>query len=380
MKFGNTLLNLFFLFLLLSLVNTAGKMRDITTMELTREMGIGINLGNTFEANGDWIKEYGDGTPKSYYTAWGSPEVNYEMISGLYDEGFRVLRLPVHWFNLMSEDYKISREYMEEVKMVVDDALDVGFYVILNIHHDGRNLFKNFPTDKVNSMRNYLKRWFQIAEKVKNYDDYLIFESLNEEACWDSIYNRWGPEEEKIKGQKIALALNSEINQQFVRLIRNSGGNNNKRHLLLAGYCTNIEDTINPLFKLPYDPVNRFAISIHYYIPVTFTILTEDADWGKARSEWGTKEDYSELDNNLDLIKERFMDNGVPVIIGEYGVTNVNKKLESVHDYLYAVCRVIYDRHMVPVLWDGPGGLYNRTSNEFDDIILRDKLMSVPEN
>ena len=30
-------------------------MRDITTMELVQEMGIGINLGNTLESCGDWI-------------------------------------------------------------------------------------------------------------------------------------------------------------------------------------------------------------------------------------------------------------------------------------------------------------------------------------
>lgn len=45
-------------------------MRDVTTMELVRDMGIGINLGNTFESCGDWIAQWGDGSVQSYETAW----------------------------------------------------------------------------------------------------------------------------------------------------------------------------------------------------------------------------------------------------------------------------------------------------------------------
>lgn len=362
--------------LLFSLIDCKGKMRDISTMKLTREMGVGINLGNTFESFGDWIEKYGDGSPKSYYTAWGSPEVTYDLISGYYKEGFRVLRIPVHWFNLMDDEYNISKEYMEEVRIAVDDALDVGLYVILNIHHDERGLFSGFAKDKKTSMTRYLKIWTQIAEEFKDYDDHLMFEALNEEACWGDLYNRWGPEEERLAGQKIALSLVSEINQQFVRLIRNSGGNNNLRHLLISGYCTDITESVSPLFRLPYDPVNRFAVSLHYYTPSTFAILTEDADWGKVKTEWGSPEDLRELENNFDLVKETFIDKGIPVIIGEYGCPK-GKDKNSVHDYIYNVAKNAYDRHMVPVLWDTPGGFYNRTTFEFDDIILRDKIMSV---
>lgn len=71
------------------------EMRDITTMELVRDMGIGINLGNTYESCGDWISQWGDGTPESYETAWGSPVITREMIQGYADEGFGVLRVPV---------------------------------------------------------------------------------------------------------------------------------------------------------------------------------------------------------------------------------------------------------------------------------------------
>ena len=208
---------------ILSFIYVESVMRDITTMDLTRQMGIGINLGNTYESYGDCIKQWGDGTPKSYYTAWGSPEITANAIGGYYKEGFRVLRIPVHWFNLMDDDYNISAEYLEAVKKTVDTALGYGLYVIINLHHDERNLFANMVTDqKETSMKNYLKIWTQVAEAFKDYDDYLIFESLNEEACWGTVYNQWsGTEEEKLTNRKKVFGVTLEINQAFVDLIRN---------------------------------------------------------------------------------------------------------------------------------------------------------------
>ena len=58
-------------------------MRNMSTMELVRDMGIGINLGNTLEACGDWIAQWGDGTPSAYETAWGSPVITQQMIEGM---------------------------------------------------------------------------------------------------------------------------------------------------------------------------------------------------------------------------------------------------------------------------------------------------------
>ena len=112
------------------------KLRNMSTLQITREMGIGINLGNTLESFRDWIWEYGDHTPTSYETAWGSPEINKEMIEGIKREGFGVMRLPVHWFNMMEEDYKINKDYLERVVEIIDWAIDEKLYVILNIHHD----------------------------------------------------------------------------------------------------------------------------------------------------------------------------------------------------------------------------------------------------
>ena len=147
-------------------------MRYITTMELVRDMGIGINLGNTFEAFGGWLKTYGDGSVESYETAWGSPVITQKMIQGYAKEGFTTLRVPVHWFNLMDDNYNISEEYTAAVKQVVDWATDAGMYVIVNIHHDENNFFADFATNKKDKqLAAYKKIWTQLAEVFRDYGD-----------------------------------------------------------------------------------------------------------------------------------------------------------------------------------------------------------------
>ena len=362
------------LILVTILVFSNSKTRDMTTMEITRDMGIGINLGNTFESNGDWIWQWGDHTVKSYETAWGSPVIEKEMIEGMKKEGFGVMRLPVHWFNMMADDYTINEDYMARVKEVVDWALDAKLYVILNIHHDEKEFFKSMPTKTEETLNNFKKIWSQIAEVFKDYDDYLMFEALNEEACWGDVYNQWSGTD---TGKKEVYDYTYQLNQAFVDTIRASGGNNPERHLLLVGYCTDTDLTCDSMYKLPNDPANRFAVSIHYYNPATFCILEEDADWGKAQATWGTQDEIKDLNNKFDKIKSTFIDKGIPIIIGEYGTATKNKEYDSVKNFLYSVCKACYDRHITPVLWDGPDGFYDRKSAKMSDSDLRDMLNSV---
>lgn len=350
-------------------------MRDISTMELVREMGIGINLGNTYESYGDWIVQWGDGSVESYETAWGSPVITQAMIQGYAQEGFGVLRIPVHWMNLMGEDYTLSEAYIAAVREAVDWALDAGLYVIVNIHHDEAGFFADFPTEPEGCMYGYTRVWEQIAAAFRDYDDHLIFESLNEEGGWDSLWNRWGG----TAGKEEAYALLNSINQTFVDTVRASGGNNEKRHLLIAGYFTDIELTCDPLYQMPQDPAGRCAVSVHYYAPSTFAILEEDADWGKARYDWGTEADFAELERLMDLMQTTYVDKGIPVIIGEYGCAKNNKDEESVRLYITSVCQAAYSRGMCPILWDVTDNHYDRTECKMIDRELHDRLMAILE-
>ncbi len=350
------------------------KLSDMTTMEIVKDMGIGINLGNTYESFGEWLKQWGDGTPESYETAWGSPVITEKMIKGYADEGFGVLRVPVAWSNLMGDNYTISKEYADEIIEVVDWALKYDLYVIINLHYDG-GWMENFPTDKENCMKKYKHIWEQVSDIFKDYDERLIFESQNEELGWSSVWNPYGGTE----GKAESYALVNEINQVFVDIIRSSGGNNKNRHLLISGYNTGINWTCDSLFEMPDDPSGRCAVSVHYYTPSTFAILTEDTDWGKAASTWGTAAEFDELITNMDMLEKSFVDKGIPVIIGEYGCPTLNKDPESVRLFISSVCKEAYTRDMCPVLWSVTGEHYDRSTCKMIDSKLNALLRDIVE-
>lgn len=346
-------------------------MRDITTMEYVQSLGVGINLGNTFESSG-----FEASTVTAYETGWGSPVISPKIIGGYADCGFGVMRIPVAWSNLMGEDYTINNKYLARVKAVVDCVLKEEMCVILNIHWDG-GWWTGFAeaNKKDECMYKYERIWTQLCEAFGDYNDHLMFESLNEEGCWDSLWNRYGG----TNGKAEAYALLNEINQKFVDIVRASGGNNALRHLLIAGYATDIELTCDELFKMPNDPANRMAVSVHYYLPPTFAILDEDASWGKMQPDWGSDEDYEFLNKNMDMVKEHFIDQGIPVIVGEFGAPTKNKAEGAVNRYLTAVCDAAYRRGMCPVLWDITNQFYNRTAAKFIDEELLAGLMAVLE-
>ncbi|MBQ3566696.1 MAG: cellulase family glycosylhydrolase [Oscillospiraceae bacterium] len=359
-----------------------GEMRDITTMELVRDMGVGINLGNTMESCGDWIAQWGAGgfpagTVSAYETAWGSPVITQDMIKGYANEGFGVVRVPVAWSNLMGDNYQINADYIARVQQIVDWIIAEDMYAIINIHYDSGWLHE-LPNNPEGCKNRFKVMWEQICEGFKDYGDYLMFESQNEELGWDSIWNQWsGTAEQKAESYKYV----NEVNQIFVDTVRASGGNNDERHLLISGYKTDIALTCDSLFEMPEDPMDRCAVSVHYYTPVGFAILEKDESWAECRETWGTEADFAELESNMNLMKSTYIDNGVPVIIGEYGCPKTlrdsndniigNKDPESVRLFLSSVCEEAYERQLCPVLWDITDLHYDRTNCKMLDQELK---------
>ena len=345
---------------------------DMTIAEVVSDMGLGINLGNTLESCGNWINR--DGGVAAYETAWGSPVITKEMIQGYADSGFGVLRIPVAWTNLMDvvNNFEINADYMARVKEVTDWALESGMYAIVNIHYDS-GWWTKFPENKEWCMNKYTRVWEQICENFKDYDHKLMFESLNEEGGWDSMWNRYSNEGDK----EGSYGLLNEINQKFDDIVRASGGNNETRHLLIAGYNTDIDLTCDPLFKMPNDPQNRCAVSVHYYTPSTFCLLKEDASWGKLQTTWGSDKDVDLLTKNFDNMKETFVDKGIPVIIGEFSVCEKQvKEKDSVSLWLTSVIKEATERNMCPVLWDVTGDYYDRNNCRFIDGELLKEMMA----
>lgn len=345
------------------------KAKDMTVSEVVSDMGLGINLGNTMEATA------GSGSVTSFETSWGSPVITKEMIKGYADSGFGVLRIPVAWSNMMNYadgDFVINADYMARVKELTQWTIDSGMYAIVNIHWDG-GWWSAFAEENRQewAMKKYTRVWEQITEGFKEFNHMVMFESLNEEGGWDALWNRYSNQGDK----EASYGKLNEINQKFVDIVRASGGNNETRHLLIAGYCTDIDLTCDELFKMPNDPQNRCAVSVHYYTPSTFCILREDADWGKLQTTWGSEADVKQLEDNMEKMKTNFVDKGVPVIIGEFAVCEKDvKELDSVRLFTASVVKEATKRRMCPVLWDTTGNFYDRNECKFIDETLLQQM------
>jgi len=373
---------------------------NMTTAQVVKDMGLGINIGNTMEARivcdpGDSGCENWVNGMETLETSWGSPEITNAIVKGYADAGFKTVRIPVAWSNRMIGDnaggtYTISPALMNRVEQIVNYVLDNGMYAIVNIHWDG-GWWEKFPTDSAECMKKYTRIWTQINERFKNHSGYLVFESLNEEGVWQSVWNQYDNSGDKGR----AYGLLNSINQKFTDLVRASGGNNGERHLLIAGYATNIDRTIDPLFKMPTDSKSRQAVSVHYYDPFGFTHINGDGEWTAFIGTWGTQEDIDALNNEMDKMKTNFVDKNIPVIIGEYGFASKlnegrGRTQEQVRNYTLKVAEAIYTRDMCPVLWDvqlNPDNgeviyYYNRKSNPpaFADQQLVAGIKKITEN
>ena len=343
---------------------------DFTTQQLILEMKLGINLGNTLEACGDWIPK---GSLMNYEKAWGSPEVTKEMIEGYAKSGFSSLRIPVAWSNMMLPNNVINPELLDRVETIVNWTIDSGMVALINLHWDG-GWWSKFPESYKDCMTKFTAIWTQVSGRFKKYGDRLMFESMNE-VGFDSVWNQWGGSR---ADKKTAFDIVNDMNKTFVDIVRASGGNNAKRHLLIEVYNTEVKFAYDTMFKMPDDPARRLAATVHYYTPSVFAILEADADWGKARDTWGTPADLRELNNNMDLLKRNCVDKGIPIIVGEFAACGKNKTQEMKRLYAISVMEAVYSRDMCPMLWDTPGDQYDRTTYKLRDPKFFKELNNIP--
>lgn len=343
------------------------KMSDQTTAEFVKSMGVGINLGNTFDTTGDWIAK----EVSAQETGWGSPIITKDIIKCYAESGFGVMRLPVSWTFLMDENGGINPDFMDRIDKVVGWILDSGMICILNSHHDGWT--EKFCEDFDGTMEIYTNMWKQICMRFKKYGENLMFESMNEVGM-DGIWDRFGG---KTDGKDTAFEMFNKINQAFVDTVRSSGGLNAERHLLIASYWTDIELACNGLFIMPDDPAGKCAVSVHYYTPADLCLISEDVSWGKARTDWGSEADYQLLSKLFDMMTENFADKGIPVIIGEYGCLGDNKSREVIERWTLDVAQASLDRGFCPILWDTPGDECDRENARFRRPEFIEKLVAL---
>ena len=348
-----------------------------TAIETVNDMGLGWNLGNTFDCFGTW-KEIK--TPDDQITMWGNVVPTEAMVTTIKKYGFKTVRFPVTWMNFMDESGKVNAEWMTRVKEVVDWIIKAGLYCILNIHHDG--VSGNWLAQGAHVKARYVTLWTQIATEFKDYDDHLILESMNEV--------------EYKSGDSFDYNSLLTLTQAFVDTVRGVGGKNSDRLLLISGMNTNLENTCSPSYKMPTDKANKLAISIHYYLPPQFTVESDKNPWTWTDDQgvvheitplqkWGDEGNYQEMVTNFETMKKAFVDKGIPVILGEVGVLTEEKKDKaSIREFLLAEYSFSagYDGFM-SVLWDtskntaGDMNFYNRETDKWYDEQIRDNFINI---
>ena len=360
---------------------------DLNQSQIVEAMGPGRNLGNQLESVTDNVPEE---------TNWGNPVITEKLIQSVKAAGFKSIRIPVSYFAKIDDDkdYTIDSKWLDRVQEVVNYCIKNDLYAVINIHGDGYNTIDGGwllcnGKNQTEIKKKYKKVWKQIAERFKNYDEHLLFESMNEE--FDGSYS----EPNKEYYQNI-----NDYNQIFVDTVRKTGDNNTKRWLIIPGWNTNIDYTAGDYgFKLPTDQYRdksidkeeqRIMISVHYYSPWDFCggencVITQWGNEADDPSKTSTTCDETYMKNQLNLMKTTFADKGYPVFIGEYG--SIDKtSYDSENEYYRAyfarkLCQLSRKNGCIPMYWDNGYngvhgfGLFDRTTCEITQPVIIDAIM-----
>lgn len=337
---------------------------DKSAQQIAEEMMPGWNLGNTMEANNN-VTTFSNSGGLASETAWQGTITTQETIDFVKAQGFRSVRIPCAWaWGHLSDatNYTIDTTWITRVKQIVDYCINDGLYVILNDHWDGGWLEEHINATgdvKVKNKEVLKVLWTQIATAFNDYDEHLVFAGLNEP---------------NVNEQAVVASL-IEYEQVFIDAVRATGGNNAKRLLVVQGPSTDAEKTCNWMTgNMPTDPVgNKLAIEIHLYYPWNFWGMKKDEAWSNVFYYWGNANHVTGSTHNAtygkeaditslaDRLKTSFVDKGIPVINGEYGVIwrtingqgeSQEKHNASIKAYYKHMNKVCMERGIVPIVWD----------------------------
>ncbi|MBN1411871.1 MAG: glycoside hydrolase family 5 protein [Spirochaetales bacterium] len=365
---------------------------ETTAAEMVRHFRVGWNLGNTFDSysgnsyTDGWIEQYTDRSPEAYETAWGNPVTTRAVFEKVRAAGFGAVRIPVTWGPHFNPDDSINTDWMNRVEAVVKMALDSGLYCIINVHHDTgadkSTWLKASTAGQAGREARFTRLWQAIAYRFASFDGRLLFEGFNEilddKSRWD-------------KADDESLDAVNRLNQLFVDTVRAGGGMNSRRFLVVNTYAASTVQNLIDAFVLPSDTaIDRLIVEVHDYSPLSFTWQQEQIPWTISRWTWGSATDYYDLENRFNRLKHRFVDKGIPVILGEFCADNKRNTGERVK-FARATIQMARDRGIGCFWWDAGGdfkpdtkhgrnyysggGLFNRRKLEWLFPELNDALV-----
>jgi endoglucanase len=259
-------------------------------IQIAAAMQPGTNIGNTLDAIPD-------------ETSWGNPPINEALLDHLRAQGFKSVRIPITWSNRHgpAPSYTIDAAFLSRVRQVVDWALARNFYVMINLHHDSWQWINTYPTDRTNVLNRYNALWTQIATAFRNHSPRLVLESINE------------PQFSGTSGDEQNYQVLHELNAEFVRIVRGTGGGNANRLLVLPTLFTNADQGRLDALRTSFAQLNdrNLAATIHFYGFWPFSVNNS----GFIRY---TAEVEQDLVGTFERAYNSLVSNGIPVILGEY--------------------------------------------------------------
>lgn len=324
---------------------------SMTGLEFVKQLKIGWNLGNTFDA-------------PTGETGWGNPMTSQELIQYVKELGFETIRIPISWSGHVSAapEYQIDESFLNRIDTVVNQALDAGLYVIINSHHDN-DIYTPIP-DNCEQGKEYLTAiWSQIAAHFADTDSHLIFETMNEPRVVGASYE-WNIDTHNDECMA-AVATVNELNQAALDAIRAAGGENENRYVLVSVYAGSPNSTAGSTFQLPEDSAeDKLIVALHAYTPYNFALNqnSDDATFDK--------KDEAELKTLMKTVNFRFVSKGIPVIFDEMGCINKSNPDDR---YAWAKCFVSEaGKYGITCMWWDNG--YMSTDGESFGMINRRKL------
>lgn len=314
---------------------------QLTAFEITEAMQIGWNLGNTLDAypskGGVPLESCG----LEAETCWGNPKTTPELIAAVKAKGFNTIRVPVTWFQHVDKNngYKIDEAWLARVKEIVDYCYEQDMYVILNLHHEEPYVNRSTLGADYEELTGYVSSlWKQIAETFKDYDQRLVFETMNEPRAKGTDHEWWGPTKEETD------TIN-KINADALEVIRGTGDDNNDTRLvMMPGYCASSDTSMMSKIVVPDD--DFVAVSVHAYSPYNFTMNAEVKDHSTFTAAYAT-----ELTSILDGIRKTFGDKDIPVVLGEFSASNFGNT-EARVEWAKAYISQTKEMGIPCVLWD----------------------------
>ncbi len=327
-----------------------------SAFDITNDMTIGWNLGNSLDCSGA-AEGSGFGVdPKVAVTKWGNPEPTQGLIDAVQAGGFNTVRVPTTWYEHIKQDsngfWEIDPMWMDYVKTTVDYAYNNGMYVILNIHHEEWVNAPEFTdTTKAAAADRLEDIWTQISEEFADYDQRLVFEGMNEPR-----QTGLGSSVEWSSGDTNSRQYINDLNAIFVDTVRSQGSSANKeRVLMLPGYCASSD--VNGVRAINVDSsYGNVALSVHAYLPYFFTMATDSYANHEYKADGSSASGYGsnyrqELQTFFNNMKSVISEKNVPIIIGEFSASdfgNTDSRVNWAKDYL----GFAEDAGIPCVLWD----------------------------